>query len=49
MDKGELRLAFAATDELPRKLRDLHNRAVVATRSAVKAGSIKGVEGAQIQ
>lgn len=31
MDTGELRLAFAATDELPRKLRDLHARAVAAT------------------
>ena len=31
MDTGELRLAFAATDELPRKLRDLHTRAIRAT------------------
>lgn len=31
MDTGELRLAFAATDELPRKLRDLHARAIAAT------------------
>lgn len=31
MDTGELRLAFAATDELPRKLRDFHARAVAAT------------------
>ncbi len=30
MDTGELRLAFAATDEMPRKLRDLHSRAVGA-------------------
>lgn len=31
MDTGELRLAFAATDEMPRKVRDLHSRAVNAT------------------
>lgn len=31
MDTGELRLAFAATDDMPRKLRDLHSRAVAAT------------------
>jgi len=31
MDTSELRLAFAATDEMPRKLRDLHGRAITAT------------------
>lgn len=31
MDTSELRLAFAATDEMPRKLRDLHSRAIAAT------------------
>ncbi|RYG20310.1 MAG: ATP-binding protein [Caulobacteraceae bacterium] len=31
MDTSEIRLAFAATDELPRKLRDLHVRAIAAT------------------
>lgn len=30
LDTGELRLAFAATDELPRKLRDLHAQAIRA-------------------
>lgn len=31
LDVGELRMAFAATDEMPRKMRDLHSRAVLAT------------------
>lgn len=31
MDTGELRRAFAATDDLPRRLRDLHTQAVEAT------------------
>jgi len=30
LDVGELRMAFAATDEMPRKMRDLHNHAVLA-------------------
>lgn len=30
MDTGEIRLAFAATDEMPRKLRDLHREAIAA-------------------
>jgi len=30
LDVGELRMAFAATDEMPRKIRDLHNRALLA-------------------
>lgn len=34
LDTGELRLAFAATDETPRKLRDLHARAIAATTGA---------------
>ena len=31
MSTGELRSAFAASDEMPRKIRDLHQRAVAAT------------------
>lgn len=31
LDVGELRMAFAATEEMPRKIRDLHNQAVLAT------------------
>lgn len=31
MDTSEIRLAFAATDELPRKLRDLHTKAIAGT------------------
>lgn len=31
MGTGELRQAFAASDEMPRKIRDLHHRAVEAT------------------
>lgn len=30
LNVGELRMAFAATDEMPRKMRDLHNHAVLA-------------------
>ena len=31
MSTGELRSAFAASDEMPRKIRDLHHKAVAAT------------------
>jgi hypothetical protein len=30
LDVGELRMVFAATDEMPRKMRDLHSNAVLA-------------------
>ncbi|WP_257543914.1 helix-turn-helix domain-containing protein [Sphingopyxis sp. DBS4] len=30
LDVGELRMAFAATDEMPRKMRDLHSKAILA-------------------